>query len=769
MSDATRRVRVVSVGAITSLGDTAEQLWAGARDATVAITPVRHLDWPLAPGPIAGEVDRIPAAPGRRSRVFDHADRALALALPSVAEAMAGLPAGLVAAERLGVVLGTCNAGLLSARAWLDARRRGACPHPEVARTITPQALAEAVAVTVDARGPVLAVNTACASGANAIGLAADLIRLGRADAVLAGGVDALSDVVIAGFSALQSLAAEPAAPYSRARAGLSLGEGSGWLLLLRADLADGAGLRALADVAGYGLSADAYHPTAPRPDGSGAAEAMRGAMADAGLTAVDIGYVNGHGTGTAKNDVAETRAIRAALGPASDTVAVSSTKAVIGHLLGAAGAVEAVVTTLALRDRTMPPTAGAYVPDPDCDLDYLPGRARAWDGRAAVSNSMGFGGANAAVVLTRPGLAAPPAHRREPVVVTGLAVFSPAGEGMAPLLRLAGGGAPDASPSTVAFDADPFVDRRARRRMDRLSALSVVSAATALITAGIGPGTADAERTGLIVGTGVGPAESIERFLGPVLAEGPRAADPSVFPNTVYSQAAGQVATHVGLRGPASTVSVGHASGAVALGYAADLIGAGRADRVVVVATDVLTDAVLDAYRRQGVLRGHRRVAGLALIEASVAIVLERREVAARRAATVFGEVRGWGAAHDARSSGLWDPAGRGMERAMLAALRDASTTPDAVGDVWLAAAGLPSADEAERAAVARALPAAQKCHAPKVAIGEPIGVGGALLSLLALDDLSRHESGSRVSVVNSSSLGGSHVSLVVAGRGTE
>ncbi|GAA3645851.1 hypothetical protein GCM10022267_35650 [Lentzea roselyniae] len=758
------RVVVVSMGAISSLGATAEDLWTGAREGRVAITSVRHLDWPVDPTLVAGEVDHVPTEPfGRRVRIRPHADRALALALAAAWQTWSAVPADLVPADRLGVVLGTCNAGLLSARRWCQAALDGVELPAEVARTITPQALAEAVGTSVGARGPVLAVNTACASGVSAIGLGTDLIRRGRAEAVLTGGVDALSDVVVAGFAALQSLAPRPTAPYSRLRNGLSLGEGSGWLLLVRADLAARAGLEVVAEVAGYGLSTDAYHPTAPRPDGSGAAQALLHALADAGLSGTDIGYVNGHGTGTPKNDVAESNAIRAALGPAADSVAVSSTKSVIGHLLGAAGAVEAIVTACAVRERVVPPTAGDYEPDPECDLDYVPGAARPWDGRAAIANSMAFGGVNAAVVLARPGIGSAVTTPWQPALVTGIAVFSPAGEGVDLLTRSAGGDGRVTTGPAVDLDVNPSLDRRDRRRVDRLSALSVMSAATALRHAAVEPGSADAERTGLVLGTGVGPAESIEQFLGPLLAEGPRAASPSVFPNTVYSQAAGRVATRLGLRGPTCTVSVGHASGAVALGYAADLIGMGRADRIVVVAADVLTDTVLSAYRRQGVLRDDRRGDGLSLIEAGVAIVLERPEVAHGRGATVLGAVRGWAAAHDARSSGLWDPDGQGVQRAVLGALLDAATSPDEIGDVWLAAAGLGTADNAERAAVTRCLPAGVKIHAPKLTVGEPLGVGGALTALLAWDDMTRHRTGSRASLVNSSSLGGAHVSIVI------
>ena len=327
------RVAVVGVGAVTSLGPTARDLWKGARDCRVAIEPVQLVDMSGFQTKIGGEVGGVPETGRGYAHPPDHRERALDLALAAAAEALELLPKDVVPLERVGLVLGTCNAGLLSAREILRREAAGEPVDGRLGALVTPGGLADALAAAFDLRGPVLAVNTACASGANAIGMAADLVRSGRADVVLAGGTDALSDIVFAGFSALESLSASPAAPYSANRDGLSLGEGAAMVLLMAPELARTLGLEALAEVAGYGLSADGHHPTAPRPDGSGAAVAIRAAMASAGVHPADIGYVNGHGTGTPKNDPAETKAIQTALGDSAGQVVVSSTKSVIGHL----------------------------------------------------------------------------------------------------------------------------------------------------------------------------------------------------------------------------------------------------------------------------------------------------------------------------------------------------------------------------------------------------------------------------------------------------
>ena len=340
------RVLVAGVGAVTALGNTAGELWTGARNGRVAIEVVQGIDMRGFGTKLGGQVSDLALHSPGDGEPFR--ERALQLAQLAAQEAVAGLPPA-IPAERRGLVLGTCNAGLLSAREWFRRDDAGETPDPQLLALVTPGGIADALAATLNFAGPVLAVNTACASGANAIGLAADLIREDRADVVLAGGTDALSDIVFAGFSALEALSPLPAAPYSGNRQGLSLGEGSGMVLLVSARVAREHGLPVLAEIIGYGLSADGYHPTAPRPDGSGAAQAMTAAMTAAGVGAAAVGYVNGHGTGTPKNDSAEsffgvpvpcpfTYPTAAALTPAAVIAAVMARAAPLPSGRGAVG-----------------------------------------------------------------------------------------------------------------------------------------------------------------------------------------------------------------------------------------------------------------------------------------------------------------------------------------------------------------------------------------------------------------------------------------------
>lgn len=775
------RVVVTGLGAVTSQGPSADALWQGVRDGRVAIRPVRQLPMEGYRTLIGGEVEHVPTPEHGDPDPAHFRDRALDFALLAAEEAFAagGADFDEIPPERWGVVIGTCNAGLLSGERWYADMLAGRPSDPDLLLLVPPQALVEALGGAFGLKGPTLSIDTACAAGANAIGYAADLVRHGQADAVLAGGTDAFSDVLFAGFNSLESLSPEPAAPYSRDRQGLSLGEGSGMLVLMRADLARRAGVPVLAEVLGYGLSADGYHPTAPHPEGRGAARAIRAALSFAGVSPDEVGYVNSHGTGTAKNDPAETKATKLGLGPAAERVAVSSTKSMIGHLLGAAGAVEGVVTVKALQEQIAPPTANFTERDPDCDLDYVPNTARSVAMDVALSNNFAFGGANASILLARDGARAegPPAPDTDRVLITGLAALTP------------GGCDPDAvwdafaaerdctreedglRIGRVELDPSPWLSARERRRMDRLGVLAVVASRIALEDAAVDLGEDHRERVGVIFGTGIGPMDTMERFARPLLEEGPRAANPAVFPNTVYNAAGGQVAMHLGAIGPASTVTAGHAAGASALCYGADLVARGHAEAIVCPAVDTLTPTVIRGYAELGVLQtadvgGDGR---LGLAEAGVAVVLERRASALARGARVHGELLGHGIASDGLGAGRWDPQGGGLERAMRLALEAAGLAPGDLDAVWTSAAGHRPADDAEAAALDRLFggpDAGPPRLAPKRLFGEPIGVGGPLSTVLACTGWKRTGAGGPA-LINSCSFGGTHFALVVAPSG--
>lgn len=398
--DTQRRVAVTGWGSINALGVGVDAFAAGLRDGRCGIGPLTRLPDDGYRSTVAAEAPpaALPAAlPKPVARRASHTAR-LALIAADEAWRMAGLGDG----AAVGVVLGTTTGGMSSGEESYRRVRAGGGRRPALSSWLeTPVSVSgDLVAELIGSRGPRLAVSTACSSGANALGLAADWIRAGRVDAVLCGAAESLCRMTFSGFNALQALDRAPCRPFDRTRAGLSLGEGAALFVFEDWAHAERRGAAILGEFLGYGVSADAHHLTQPRPDAAGAVLAITRALADARCDPAAIDYVNAHGTGTPLNDVAEARALRTVLGARVAHVPVSSTKSQVGHCLAAAGAIEALATWIGMRDGFAPPTATLTEPDPECALDHVAGTSRAAVLRTALSNSYGFGGNNTSLVL---------------------------------------------------------------------------------------------------------------------------------------------------------------------------------------------------------------------------------------------------------------------------------------------------------------------------------------------------------------------------------
>ncbi|MCX8067049.1 MAG: beta-ketoacyl-ACP synthase II [Anaerolineae bacterium] len=403
------RVVVTGVGAVTPLGLTAEETWQGLLVGRSGIGPITQFDASHLPVRIAGEVKGFDPArylPAKEARRISRASQ-LAVAAAQEALAMAGLTPPL--GERAGVCIGTGIGGL----EWAFAQARVLWEQgwERVSPFAIPASLANMPAHHVSrwaqALGPILAVITACAAGTQAVGEGAEMIRRGAADVVIAGGVEGfIHEVAIAGFMAMRAISTrndEPqraSRPFDAGRDGLVLAEGAGVLVLERLEHARARGAPILAEVLGWASSSDGFHVAQPDPEGLGAIRAMRWALADAGVCPEDVDYINAHATATPLNDVIETRAIKAVFGPHAYRVPISATKSMTGHAMGGSGGIEAVVCVLTLRDQVIHPTANLEEPDPECDLDYVPGEARRAQVQITLSNSFGFGGQNACLVL---------------------------------------------------------------------------------------------------------------------------------------------------------------------------------------------------------------------------------------------------------------------------------------------------------------------------------------------------------------------------------
>jgi 3-oxoacyl-[acyl-carrier-protein] synthase II len=408
-----RRVVVTGLGAVTPVGVGAKAYWDAITAGRSGVGPLTLVDPEPLPSKVAAEcLDFDPAAslgPKEAKRL----DRSTQFALTSAREAWEDARIeGAVDKDETGVVFATGIGGissLLASEKVLHTKGPNRVS-PFTVPQLMPNAAAGQIAMKLGLRGPNFCTTTACAASNHAIGLAFQAIRHGEAVAMIAGGSEsAFVDIALVAFAQMTALSTkyndrpeEASRPFDALRNGFVMGEGAGALILEERDHALRRGAQIHGELIGFGQSADAFHVTAPSEDGSGAALAINRALRSAGLEPQAIGYINAHGTSTPAGDASETKAIRLAFGDHADRLAVSSTKSMIGHLFGAAGAVEGVATVLAVRDGILPPTINQTDPDPACDLDYVPNKARKAAVEVAISNGFGFGGHNAVVVFRR-------------------------------------------------------------------------------------------------------------------------------------------------------------------------------------------------------------------------------------------------------------------------------------------------------------------------------------------------------------------------------
>lgn len=407
-----KRVVVTGMGAITPLGNTVNEFWQNIKSGKSGIGSITRFDATDTGVSVAAEVKDFDPTLYMEKKATKRMDLFSIYGVSAALQAFddSGLTLESIDPERLGVIASSGIGGMTTIQEQvIKMTNKGP---QRVAPLFVPMAIGNMVAGNISyyvgAKGMSSSIVTACASGTNAIGEAFRSIKHGYADAIIAGGSEAtICEIGIAGFGSLTALTKEAdptkaSIPFDKNRSGFVMGEGAGMLVLEELEHALNRKAKIYGEVVGYGATSDAYHMTSPDPDGSGAGRAMQLAMKEADIKTSDVDYINAHGTSTQNNDSAETMAIKYALGDDADSVAISSSKSMIGHLLGAAGAVEGIICLKSLTDQFVPPTIGLNTVDPLCDLDYVPNKGRATTVKYAMSNSLGFGGHNAVCLFKK-------------------------------------------------------------------------------------------------------------------------------------------------------------------------------------------------------------------------------------------------------------------------------------------------------------------------------------------------------------------------------
>jgi len=413
MVEGLQRVVVTGLGAVTPIGNSVADYWTGLTSGTNGVAGITLFDASAHACRFAAEVKDFDPSGFLEAKEAKRWDRFCKFGVVAAKQALAdsGLVISEANADRIGISIGSGVGGLLTmeTQAHVLADKGPGRVSPFTVPMMIPNMATGLAAIALGAKGPSSAVATACAAGSNAIGDAFRILQLGNADAMICGGAEsAITPLGVAGFASAKALSfrnddpATASRPFDRERDGFVIGEGAGILVLETLAHAEARGATILAEIVGYGTTCDAHHITSPTPGGVGGAAAIRLALADGGLEAGSVDYINAHGTSTPANDSNETAAIKTALGDRALQIPVSSTKSMTGHLLGGSGGIEAVASVLAIRHGVVPPTINYANPDPDCDLDVVPNTAREATLDAVLSNSFGFGGHNVCLAFRR-------------------------------------------------------------------------------------------------------------------------------------------------------------------------------------------------------------------------------------------------------------------------------------------------------------------------------------------------------------------------------
>ena len=622
-----KRCVITGLGIVCPVGNDVKESWDSIQKGKTGIAKVTSVDTEGCYANLGGEVfcDDLPAP---------QYDRSVRLCIRAAQEAIADAGFDAKAAGEAGVIVGSCIGGAVSIDEYLTAQKNGSEDDSRIPN-MAASSIANHTAAYLGLNGVTANIVNACAAGTMSVSYACDLIRSGNGSVFLAGGTDPFSSLAFAGFHALHALSVDPCSPLNHSN-GITLGEGSGILVVEEYEHAVARGAKIYCEVAGYGVNSDAYHITAPDPSGEGQMDVIRRALQSAEVEPSDIAYVNAHGTGTAKNDEAEFLSLHTIFD--GTNVSVSSTKSMTGHCLGAAGAVEAVFTVKAVSEDILPPTIGytdedkAALKEKAGELDFVANESRKKAIPMAMSNSFAFGGTNASIIFAKEAKEKEE-NEKQRLFITGFGQVLSKNT--------------DEKVATVSLDMKDFTERGVKlgvfRKLDKFSQLQLISGIDALKSAGITVSEENERRIGTIIGTSAGPVTEVSNFQKNICEKGATAGSAFTFPNTVYNAAGGHFSIFTKTKGYCATVANGTQAGLQSVAYACDVLEKGNEDIMLAAGTDEGSDMVTFFYEHSGI--NGENVLG----EGSSTVVLETEQSVEKRQAHRYAEVAGYACTHSA------------------------------------------------------------------------------------------------------------------------
>lgn len=691
---------ITGIGVISAIGNNVEENWANILASKSGIDHTKSVDTENCYADFSGEV--------KNFTVPKDIDRVTALCLKATDEALNDAKlSDFNGDKRVSVIMGSCVGGGRSIEDYYKKTKDENC-----ILKMPISAIANHVAKAYSVGGVVTNVANACAAGTISIAYAADLIRAKRADVVIAGGADAFSSIPYSGFLSLHALDEMGCSPFNRSH-GITIGEGAGAVIVESLEHAKARGANIYCEVLGSGISSDAHHITAPRPDGEGQMKAIRSAIKSSGLSECDIDYVNAHGTGTAKNDEAEFLSLHTIFDGKNDALSVSSTKAYTGHCLGAAGAIEAVYAIKALKENIVPPTLGYTEEDLIAlkekagDIDFTPNKPVEKQLNAVMNNSFAFGGNNASIIFGKNKPTPEKTPERRDLVITGVGIVAPFANGKASYIEKCLGDfetdqAEQASTVTTVDYDKQGLKMAFYRKLDHLSQLQAVSGMDALNDGNYNVSDENAFNVGMIIGTSEGALGPSLDFQSIITDKGNAGGSAFKFPNTVYNAAGGYLSICSGIKGYNVTVTNGAQSGLQSAAYAMQVIRNGVEDAMIATGTDENSSFISEIYHGLGLVSDERvnpydGKNKFSLSDGSISNLIETKESATKRGATVYARVTGYGMAHASVDFGSVYGSQFGLENAISQALDDANVSAGDISAVIGFANGMKVIDDIE------------------------------------------------------------------------